>query len=118
MRYLLGSSMISNFNLLIVSFSFFVIFTPMSIQGIELNSQPNLKDTNSIIELARKCLNVAKDEIQRGDLPIAFMFVDRTDYILAQASCNNTMNNERDSTITLKSNMCNWDDPESGEKYR
>ena len=108
-----------SFNLLVISFSFLLILIPMiSIQGIELKSQSNIKDTSSIIELARKCLNVAKDEIQRGDLPIAFMFVDRTDYILAQANSNNTMNNEKDSSLNLNLNMCNWDDPESGEKYR
>ena len=111
--------MVPILNLLVISFSFLIMFTPIiSIQESEFNSQSNLKDTDSIVELARKCLNVAKDEIKRGDLPIAFMFVDRTDYILAQANVDNTMNNEKNSTMELNTNMCNWDDPESGEKYR
>ena len=111
--------MISGFNLIIISFSFMIIFTPtIYIQGSELNNQSNLKDTDSIVELARKCLNVARDEIKRGDLPIALVFVNYADQILAQANSDNIIENNKTSNIKINPNMCNWDDPESGKSYR
>jgi hypothetical protein len=44
------------------------------------------------------------------------MFVNTVDHILAQA--NSDMKSiEKNLTMKL-TNMCNWDDPESGTKYR
>lgn len=70
------------------------------------------------MDLARKCLNVARDAIKRRDLPIALVFVIMGDQILEQATSDNLANNDKNIIIKINPNMCNWDDPESGEKYR
>ena len=110
--------MILSFNLLILSFSFLVLVTPTNFIGAQLNEQPTPKDTKSLVDLARKCLNVARDEIKRGDLPIALVFVNMADQILAQGNPDNRADNDQNITIKIGPNMCNWDDPESGERYR
>jgi hypothetical protein len=46
------------------------------------------------------------------------MFVNAADHILAQMSIDNSIDDINNSTVKINLNMCNWDDPESGQKYR
>jgi hypothetical protein len=96
----------------------------------------SLSSPSSLAELGKKCVNVLRDELSRGDLPVAILFVVKIDQILSAISGNNSNivnNSTATASTTLPSPaasqpgtpggsinpyMCDWDDPESGQIYR
>ena len=96
----------------------------------------SLSSPSSLADLGKKCVNVLRDELSRGDLPVAILFVVKIDQILSAISGNNSnivSNSNVTASTTLPSPaasqpntpggsinpyMCDWDDPESGQVYR
>jgi hypothetical protein len=96
----------------------------------------SLSSPSSLAELGKKCVNVLRDELSRGDLPVAILFVMKIDQILSAISgSNSSIISDSDSNSTamfpstavsqpdtpvgsINPYMCNWDDPESGQIYR
>lgn len=62
-------------------------------------------------DLAKKCLRVAKDELNRSDMAVVDLFIKKTDKILS-AMTNNTSAGVNSSLI-IQPKMCDWYDLES-----
>lgn len=110
--------MISILLFFMLTISLFAIFSSASTVQAKSNEQFDPKDTDSLVDLARKCITVVKDEMVRGDMAVAGMFINMADQILAQANPDSVMNNNQNVTITITPHMCDWYDPESGKEYR
>jgi hypothetical protein len=85
----------------------------------------NTSTTSIVHQVARKCLDVAFDELNNGDLPIASNFLERLNTILTEISQDPNAFTPYHSPTEKKSyssaltnpHMCDWHDPETNKTY-